>query len=124
MPNVDPYVDQVMEVLSEATADPSEDDWADWRTRVRQTLVDAADHGAANREQLVEGLLASDHNIEIRNCIDCPFALSMKVGGWDTPNGTFCMYPNRRSRMTISSSVPDWCPLRERPSRVLLAEGV
>lgn len=138
MPNVDPYVDQVMDALRESFVSalndtftkplpPSAEQQADaaikrtqLRTVVRQAIVDAADHGAAQREQLVEGLIASDCTIEIVGCAACPFS-----------DGACCVHPIATTTQLKpfilrkrGERVPGFCPLRVRPTRVLLAEGV
>ena len=128
MPNVDPYVDQVMEAIDDASSENSMWSDQDLRTRVRQALVDAADHGAAQREQLVEGLLASDHNVEIDACPPpegvrhaCPYA-----------DGSCCVHPQAVAVehvkplliRRIGERVPSFCPLHDQPTRLLLAEGV
>lgn len=126
MPNVDPYVEKVMEVVGDAYDQRMPIDFGGWRTRVRQEFVDATDAAAQERAEIVECLLASDNNVEVACCGLCPL-----IESFDDRRGVgaTCMHPDLKEPQIdevtmFKQAPPDFCPLRSQATRILLAEGV
>ena len=126
MPSVDYYADQIMEAIEpQLSRDPVWPAPKSIRTVVRQTLVDLADHSAAHRDQIVEGLLASDDNIEVECCGLCPL---MEQFDDRRGVGATCMHHTLKERPVNDETMyrvppPDWCPLRVQPMRIFLKEA-
>ncbi len=124
MPNVDPYVERVMGALGEHGH--YEEKIKSLRTVVRQEFVNATDAAAQERAEIVDCLLASDNNVEVACCGLCPL-----VESFDDRRGigATCMHPDLKERQVDETTMykqppPTWCPLRERATRILLAEHV
>ncbi len=124
MPSVDHYFDEIYDLVCGEFN--THTDSNSIRVKLRQHLVDLADHSAAHRDQIVEGLLASDRNVEVNACdpedesLDgCEFARVRIMA-------TRCGHPDGGRRVVEpegANTPPDWCPLRTQPVRITLKDG-
>jgi hypothetical protein len=123
MPDITPYADKIFDALIEHLEDIRDsrpmlkviEAKRALHTKIRQTLVDATDHAARERAELVDGLLVGDCTIKVGQCSSCP----LRVRTW-------CMHPiPPSSRLEEKTTVdlnlghpPDWCPLNSTPVRI------